>query len=100
MFSLIQLILVLGRCFELSLLVKTTVLLVLGLIAVVLARRSRASVRHFILVATFAGLALLPLVLLAAPGIPLRVVLPAASAPGAIEGRSPRAPFDRATVML
>jgi beta-lactamase regulating signal transducer with metallopeptidase domain len=82
MSTVIQVILFLGRCFELSLLVKTTVLLVLGLIAVVLARRSRASVRHFILVATFAGLTLLPLVLLAAPGIPLRVVLPAASAPG------------------
>jgi beta-lactamase regulating signal transducer with metallopeptidase domain len=83
MSTVIQVILFLGRCFQLSWLVRTTVLLLLGLIAVVLARRSRASGRHFILVATFAGLTLLPLVLLAAPGFPLRVVLPAASAPGA-----------------
>ncbi len=83
MSTVIQVIFFLDRCFQLSLLVKTTVILVLGLIAVVLARRSQASVRHFILVATFAGLALLPLVLLAAPGIPLRAVLPAASVPGA-----------------
>jgi beta-lactamase regulating signal transducer with metallopeptidase domain len=81
MSTVIQGISFLGRCFELSLLAKTTVLLLLGLIAVVLARRSRASVRHLILVATFAALTLLPLVLISAPGIPFRVVLQAASAP-------------------
>jgi beta-lactamase regulating signal transducer with metallopeptidase domain len=80
MSTLIQVVLFLGGSFELSWLTKVTVLLVLGLIPVVLARRSRASVIHSILFATFASLALLPLVLVAAPGIPFRVVLPTASA--------------------
>jgi bla regulator protein blaR1 len=65
----------LSRSVELSLLVKATILLALGLAAARLARRSRASVRHLVLATTFAALIALPLVVLTAPGVALEVPL-------------------------
>jgi len=52
-------------------LTKTTLNLVAGLLGVRLARRSRASVRHSVLAATFGALVALPLVSLITPQIPL-----------------------------
>ena len=52
---------------EISLLVKTTAFLLAGLAAVALARRTRASVRHLILAATFAAIAATPLLINSVP---------------------------------
>src|SRR5204862_3140491 len=59
----------LSRWIELSVLSKATILLVLGLAAAVLAARSRASVRHLALAATFAALLALPLIIFTAPSV-------------------------------
>jgi bla regulator protein blaR1 len=53
----------------LSILLKATVFLGLGLIAAWLAKRNRASVRHLLLAATFAMLLALPFLVLAGPAI-------------------------------
>jgi beta-lactamase regulating signal transducer with metallopeptidase domain len=58
---------------ELSLLLKATILLGVGLFAARIVRRSRASVRHLVLAATFGGLLALPLVAQWAPRIVISV---------------------------
>ncbi len=58
---------------ELSLLLKATLVLAVGLTTARLIRRSRASVRHLVLVATFGGLLVLPLVAIWMPAITIRV---------------------------
>lgn len=58
---------------ELSILVKASVLLALGLTAAGVARRARASVRHLWLAATLGSLAALPLVAVAAPSVTFAV---------------------------
>ncbi len=65
-----------------SILLKVTVTATLALVAARLARRSRASVRHVLLVAAFAMLAVLPIASLVAPSV--NVVVPDA-VQGAIE---------------
>ena len=64
---------------ELSLLAKATVLLAAGLIGARIVRRSRASVRHLVLVATFGALGALPLVALVMPSIAIEVPVTAGS---------------------
>ncbi len=61
-----------------AMLAKTTAVIAMGLMAAWLARRSRAAVRHSILVVTFGGLLLLPLASSFAPrlNIPIGVVEP------------------------
>jgi beta-lactamase regulating signal transducer with metallopeptidase domain len=73
MSTFIQVVSFLDARFELSCLEKATALLISAWMALYLARRSRASVRHFILLAAFAGLAVLPLFLVVMPKIPFRV---------------------------
>src|SRR5207247_6036375 len=71
---------------ELSLVVKATVIVAIGLGTAAIARRARASVRHVLLASTFIALLLLPLTALLVPQIsvplPIRpvqqVVAPAA----------------------
>src|SRR6185312_16246406 len=58
---------------EVSLLVKATVVLALGLAAAAAARRARASVRHVWIAATLGSLALLPAVAVMVPGVPVQV---------------------------
>lgn len=58
---------------ELSLLVKATLVMAIGLTGARLARRSRASVRHLVLVATFGTLVALPVVALVMPSIVIGV---------------------------
>src|SRR5206468_6903747 len=58
---------------ELSILAKATIVLVLMLVVVRLARRARASERHVLLAATFAILLLLPALTLLMPAIPIAV---------------------------
>ena len=73
-----------SRSLELSLLVKATLLLAIGLGAARLAARSRASVRHVVLAATFAAVLALPLAAAARLEIPVvTVTRPAAAGEGA-----------------
>lgn len=72
----------LSRWVELSVLVKATVLLALGLTAVWLAKRGRASIRHLLLTATFAMLLALPLIVVTAPGMAIEVPDTRANDPG------------------
>ncbi|PWT85648.1 MAG: hypothetical protein C5B56_13710 [Proteobacteria bacterium] len=71
-------ILALSRSPELSVLLKSTALLLFALFAVWMARHSRAAVRHLILGCTFAALATLPLVMAAAPGVRVGIAVPPA----------------------
>jgi ankyrin repeat protein len=64
----------------LSILIKATAILVLGMGATVLARRARAATRHVILVCTFAAMAALPIAAAWMP--PVRVALPIAVGSG------------------
>lgn len=63
----------LSRWLELSILAKATVMLVLGLVAVRLAVRTQASVRHLLLSATFATLLVLPPLAVTVPSLVVRV---------------------------
>jgi hypothetical protein len=74
---LVDLALFLSRWVELSALSKATILLVLGLTAARLARRSRASVRHLVWASTFVALVALPVIITTAPK--LRITLSAPS---------------------
>ena len=65
---------------ELSILLKATILLMLGLAALRLARGARASVRHLVLTATFIALIALPLMVAAVPGVAIEVPVSRASA--------------------
>ena len=64
-----------------TVLVKATLILIAALAAIRLARRSRASVRHAVLGATFAVLAALPLANAVLPALEL-AVLPRAAGTG------------------
>lgn len=66
---------------ELSILGKATLYLLTGLLAVWLAGRARASVRHLFLAATFAAAFALPLVVLFAPQVSIGVEVPQSPAP-------------------
>jgi beta-lactamase regulating signal transducer with metallopeptidase domain len=69
----------LAGSFALSVVVKATLVLLVGLCAAWLARRSRASVRHLVLALTFAALLVLPAAAVLVPGatIPSRAAAPA-----------------------
>jgi bla regulator protein BlaR1 len=66
----------------LSILLKATLFLALGLTAAWLARRERASVRHMLLVATFATLLALPFLVLLGPEVSIEI--PIADGDGAV----------------
>jgi beta-lactamase regulating signal transducer with metallopeptidase domain/ankyrin repeat protein len=67
---------------ELDILVKVTMVLLLGLIATRLAARARASVRHLLLASTLGGLIALPLTAALAPDLVVAIRLPQATDPG------------------
>ena len=91
--------LTLSRWVELSILGKATIMLVIGLTVVKLAGRSRASVRHLLLTATFATVLALPLIVLAAPEVLIGV--PASQAAESITtANGPRSASARRTDML
>ncbi len=90
---------------ELSLLLKATIILTLGLTATWLARRARASRRHLLLAGTFASLLALPVVGLAAPEVTFELpaapaaaiaAAPAAAQNGAAPAPAQSTPADRA----
>src|SRR5688500_13718879 len=74
----------------LSLVVKATVVMTLALVAVWVARRSRASVRHMLLAVAFGVLLILPVAAVMVPVVPVTLPIsqPAATldAPGEIAG--------------
>jgi beta-lactamase regulating signal transducer with metallopeptidase domain/ankyrin repeat protein len=76
---------------ELDILMKVTMVLLLGLIATRLAARARASVRHVLLASTLGGLVALPVAAALAPDMVVAIRLPQATDP---EG----APTDAAAV--
>jgi bla regulator protein BlaR1 len=69
----INAVLSLSGSIELSILVKATIILTAGLTAARLASRAQASVRHWILAATFGALIALPLVVIAAPDMTIQL---------------------------
>ena len=71
--------LALSRQVELLILVKVTLLLVIGLTAVGLTRHARASIRHLLLATTFVMLLLLPLAIIAGPGFTIPIPVAQAS---------------------
>ena len=74
---------------ELDILMKVTVVLLLGLIATRLAARARASVRHLLLASTLGGLIALPLAAALAPDLVVAIRLPQATdRRGCTDGRS------------
>lgn len=73
--------------FELSLVLKATVLLGVSLIAVRVARRARASRRHLVLASALAALVALPMAATFVPAI--GIPLPIAGKPGVVPAASP-----------
>jgi beta-lactamase regulating signal transducer with metallopeptidase domain len=67
---------------ELDILMKVTMVLLLGLIATRLAARARASVRHLLLASTLGALIALPLAAALAPDLVVAIRLPQATDPG------------------
>ena len=65
--------LALSRWVELSILGKATIMLALGLTVTRMAVRAPASVRHLLLVSTFATLLALPLIVLTAPAMTIEI---------------------------
>jgi len=63
----------LGQQAELSILFKATIIVTLGLTAAALGGRSRASLRHLVLSATFGLLLILPVIVLTTPGVPVEM---------------------------
>src|SRR5262249_34144848 len=81
--TITEMALALGRWVELSILGKATIMLLLGLVAVRLASRARASVRHLLLTTTFATLLALPLIVFIVPGLTIEVPVARADDSGA-----------------
>jgi beta-lactamase regulating signal transducer with metallopeptidase domain/ankyrin repeat protein len=69
---------------ELDILMKVTMVLLLGLIATRLAARARASVRHLLLASTLGALIALPLAAALAPDLVVAIRLPQATDPSAV----------------
>jgi beta-lactamase regulating signal transducer with metallopeptidase domain len=80
--------LAMSRSVELSILLKATLMLVMGLAATQLAGRIRASRRHLLLAATFFTLFALPLIVVAVPGVTIELPAPHASESGKVFIRS------------
>jgi beta-lactamase regulating signal transducer with metallopeptidase domain len=80
-----------------SLVLKATAITLLGLAFARLAHNSRASIRHAILVATFAALALLPLATLALPNVVVAVPLASVARANALAFKRTSAPESQAS---
>src|SRR5262245_26272314 len=84
---------------ELMLLLKTTIILALGLSLVSTARSARASVRHLLLSCTFAGVLVLPLAAKIAPALKLEINEPTAAATTGQAVKSDKVQPDQATTI-
>jgi len=84
----------------LSILLKATLFLALGLTAAWLARRERASVRHVLMAATFATLLALPFLVLLGPAVSIEIPIAAGDdAPAATNTTVPTASVNTNTVL-
>jgi beta-lactamase regulating signal transducer with metallopeptidase domain len=75
-----------GASPELSVLIKATIAVALGLAAVRIAKPTRASVRHLLLVSTFAAMVALPVAMLLVPAV--RLEIPNAQAVSPVAGNA------------
>jgi beta-lactamase regulating signal transducer with metallopeptidase domain len=89
--TLARALITIGESIELAILVKATLIMLIGLGAAQLAAKARASVRHVLLAATFGALALLPVAVLLVPAarIPIVINRPTDPAAFAIPGQPP-----------
>ena len=71
--SVFQAALALINRLDVSIVVKTTIVLTFGLAALPIARRARASVRHLLMATTFAIVLVLPIVISTAPTLTIHV---------------------------
>jgi len=71
--SVLQAALALINRLDVSIVVKTTIVLTFGLAALPIARRARASVRHLLMATTFAIVLVLPIVISTAPTLTIHV---------------------------
>jgi beta-lactamase regulating signal transducer with metallopeptidase domain len=71
--SVLQATLALINRLDVSIVVKTTIVLTFGLAALPIARRARASVRHLLMATTFAIVLVLPIVISTAPTLTIHV---------------------------
>ena len=80
-----------GESIELAILVKATLIMLMGLGAAQLAAKARASARHVLLAATFGALALLPVAVLLVPDARIPIVINRLTDPAAlpISGQPP-----------
>jgi hypothetical protein len=84
----------------LFILAKSTLVLAAGLLAVRLARKRPAAVRHLLLAATFAVAAIVPVASVLAPPVDIALPLPAPAAsmsPGGVAGDAARVTTNRTT---
>src|ERR1700694_813443 len=88
--SLSQLLLMVGGSVELSIVVKATVAIAVGLLAARLARRACASTRHLILAFTFAGLLMLPFAMALVPDVAIEVPVSSATSTAASQPETRR----------
>lgn len=85
-----------GDSTELTLLLKATFAAALGLTIALLARRSRASLRHLVLIATFGALIALPIAMMLVPSVAFQVQ---STPPVASSVVSPTSKADTSTVV-
>jgi beta-lactamase regulating signal transducer with metallopeptidase domain len=96
--SVVQAALALTARLDLSIVVKTTMVLAFGLAALPLASRARASVRHLLMAATFGTVLVLPLVISTVPAVTVRVPLAAAGRVGGLLSSEAIVPVSRAVL--
>ena len=75
-----------GNSLELSIVVKATMAMILGLAAARLARRARASARHLMLASTFVALLILPVTTIVVPGVAILIPMPGVGHSAALPG--------------
>ena len=96
--ALARALIAIGDSTEVTILVKATLVMMVGLGATQLAGKARASVRHVLLASTFAAVLLLPFAVMLVPAAAIPIALDVAPSPAAqtaISRRLPHADGDR-----
>ncbi|MGH9383569.1 MAG: hypothetical protein ACRD2N_04695, partial [Vicinamibacterales bacterium] len=73
--------LALSQSMEIALLTKATAVLLVGLVSAALARRTRSSIRHMLLTATFAALVAIPIIGVGVPETAIAIPIATAAVP-------------------
>src|SRR5687767_14326930 len=79
--TLARALIALGDSTEATILLKATLIMMVGLGAIQLASKARASVRHVLLASTFAAVLLLPFAVMLVPAAAIPIAVDAASGP-------------------